>query len=154
MSVNKSQGMTADNVICSIKSDVINKNNFYVTLSRGKNDYFIVTDSIDKTKENIEIAQKKTSALSFLKEKFNDNKFTSKAIEKIKSFFHKNKENNIEKEAENKENKPIINKNMYNKNAINKAVKGINKGIESAGKGADKIIQEVEKFTKSFDMEM
>jgi conjugative relaxase-like TrwC/TraI family protein len=154
VSVNKSQGMTSDFVICSLKSDVINKNNFYVSLSRGKNDYYIITDNIDKTKENIEIAQKKTSALSFLREKFNDHKFGEKVVEKIKNFFHKNKENKIEKEAENKENKPIINKNMYNKNAINKAVKGINKGIESAGKGADKIIQEVEKFTKSFDMEM
>ena len=154
VSVNKSQGMTSDFVICSLKSDVINKNNFYVSLSRGKNDYYIITDNIDKTKENIEIAQKKTSALSFLREKFNDHKFGEKVVEKIKNFFHKNKENKIEKEAENKENKPIINKNMYNKNAINKAVKGINKGIESAGKGADKIIQEVEKFTKSFDMDM
>ena len=154
VSINKSQGMTADCVICSLKSDVINKNNFYVSLSRGKNDYYIVTDSIDKTAENIEIAQKKTSALSFLKEKFNDNKFTGKAIEKIKNFFHKNKENKIEKEAENKENKHILNKNMYNKNAIDKAVKSVNKGIENGAKGVDKIMQEVDKFTKSFDMEM
>ena len=154
VSINKSQGMTSDYVINSLKSDVINKNSFYVSLSRGKNDYYIITDNIDKTKENIEISQKKTSALSFLKEKFNDNKFTSKAIEKIKSFFHKNKENTIEKEAENKENKPIINKNIYNQNAINKAIKSVNKGIENGAKGVDKIIQEIDKFTKSFDMEM
>ena len=154
VSVNKSQGMTADCVICSLKSDVINKNNFYVSLSRGKNDYYIITDNIDKTKENIEIAQQKTSALSFLREKFNDNKFTSKVVEKIKNFFHKNKENTIEKEAENKENKHILNKNIYNQNAINKAVKGVNKGVESTAKGIDKIIQEVDKFTKSFDMDM
>lgn len=91
ISINKSQGMTSDKVISSINSSVINKNNFYVANSRGKQDFFIATDSIENTKKNIEIAQKKTSALSFLREKYQSIDkiylLKEKAVDKTKDIF-------------------------------------------------------------------
>jgi conjugative relaxase-like TrwC/TraI family protein len=63
VTVNKAQGITVDKVINSLKSDLVTRNNFYVGLSRGKKDFFLATDSIERTRENAGVAQKKTSVM-------------------------------------------------------------------------------------------
>ena len=62
VTVNKAQGATADREIASMRADLVTKNNFYVGLTRGRKDFFLATDSIERTRENAGIAQKKTSA--------------------------------------------------------------------------------------------
>lgn len=63
VTVNKAQGVTVDRVINSLKSDLVTRNNFYVGLTRGRKDFFLATDSIERTRENAGIAQKKTSVM-------------------------------------------------------------------------------------------
>ena len=63
VTINKAQGVSVDKVINSLKSDLVTRNNFYVGLSRGRKDFFLATDSIERTRENAGVAQKKTSVM-------------------------------------------------------------------------------------------
>jgi len=61
--VNGSQGMTVSAVIGDLDSNQGNFNKSYVTVSRGVNDYEIVTDDIATLKENSKEMQEKSSIL-------------------------------------------------------------------------------------------
>ena len=53
MTVNKLQGATVQKIICNVDSKShMDRNKFYVTVSRAKSDVTILTDDIDKLKKN------------------------------------------------------------------------------------------------------
>ena len=78
MTVNKLQGATVQKIICNVDSKShMDRNKFYVTVSRAKSDVTILTDDIEKLHKNAkEWCHKVTSDdfINSLKDKIEENK--------------------------------------------------------------------------------
>ncbi len=60
--INGFQGGKSDNVVASLKSNISTQNSTYVAITRGVNDYKVVTDNKGALRENSKQEQTKTSA--------------------------------------------------------------------------------------------
>ena len=64
--INGFQGGKSDNVVASLKSNISTQNSTYVAITRGVNDYKVVTDNKEVLRENSKQEQIKTSASDML----------------------------------------------------------------------------------------
>lgn len=62
VTVNNFQGAKSDNIVAALKSQNATQNSTYTAITRGVNDYSVVTDNTQTLRENSQKAQVKTSA--------------------------------------------------------------------------------------------
>ena len=104
--VYKAQGISVDKVIYAVdsRSSLLSKNEFYVAVTRGREDISIYTDDKDKTLEKIQQSQEKTDVYRLGKDAIDSREYekwsaTESLAERLREMIQAEKESQENKEA-------------------------------------------------------